>query len=457
MAIGACFHDETHSLRAQATGWIYEARFWLLLPPEKARLTIPGLQIMCLLLLAKQTAGVAGDLTWISAGSLFRAAMHVGLHHDPDNLTHMPRLRAEMRRRLWVTILEICLQASLDAGGLPLISLRDFDTRPPANLDEQDILEESGRDVVADRDRGFCTQMSVQIAMFESFATRLAITNLINDPQCSVSEYQETLRLSSELVTVNRAVMERLHSFSRDERGVKGVSPFQLRFLEMAMNRYLLALHLPWWHEALRSPSHYFSRKMSVDAALTLVALARTGPPAANAPEPSPSITDFTRLFICGSGPYRSAPIHACLTISLEFMFLKEEERKNHGLMTALGSGELRAIFDWTTDWWARRIRAGETNIKSYVFGPVVISHLEALESSLDHEATMALVMEQATVRVEECYKMLKAVAGDVEMGDGDEPAENQGGAAFGLDFMDDFLDDWDWDNDMVGFFCSRP
>ncbi|KAK0722143.1 hypothetical protein B0T26DRAFT_641820 [Lasiosphaeria miniovina] len=483
MAIGACFHDDTYSLRAQATGWIYEALVWLVLPPEKARLSIPGLQIMCLLQLAKQTAGVGGDLTWISAGSLLRAAMHTGLHHDPDTLVPMPRLRAELRRRLWTTILEICLQASLDAGGLPLISLSNFDTKPPTNInDEEIVLSQNGSTDVAvatdsARSSSSFSHVAVQIALFKSFATRLTIANLINDPQVSSKspKYHETLRLSTELVAENRALMQRLRSFPSDELGAEGVSIFQFRLLEITMNRYLLALHLSWWRDGLHSPTHYFSRKTSVDAALTLVALARNTtvdqvPDNGLSPEqqhlaPTSSASDFDRFIICGSGFPRSMLIQACLVVSLEYLSRKEEDRNNLGTVVKSPSGEaeLHAVFDWVTDWWKNRIRAGETNIKSYVFGPMLIPYVDVLESGTDSEAGTALIMQQATGRAIECYEMLKTVAKNMGMiiddgsGDsGDGTTQNQrddNNEIFGAkSFTGGFLDDWDWgwDSDVV-------
>ncbi|KAK3385326.1 fungal-specific transcription factor domain-containing protein [Podospora didyma] len=472
LAIGACFHNDTHSLRAQATGWIYEARVWFLLPPDKAKLlTIPGLQILCLLQIAKQTTGVAADLAWVSAGSLLRAAMLMGLHHDPDNLTRMPLLHAEMRRRLWATILEIDLQASLDTGTLPLISPHDFDTRPPANLDDADLTRhDTSSTTTAENDQGY-TQTSAQAGLFATFATRLAITNLINDPHCGSSNapnYQDTLRLSAELTSHTRSLMQHLHSLPRGDHdsGGSGISPFQLRFIEMAMHRHQLALHLPWWSEAQQDPRRYFSRKTAVDAALALAALVRTPPRDGTNPEgegekTDRSHTDFDRLIVCGSGPYRSAPIHASLVLGLEAICLKEEERRNRGLTGAgaAAMGHLRAVFDWTTRWWARRIQAGETNVKSYAFGEVLGSLVEAIEANMSGEATMALVMEQATVRVEECYEMLKAAAGDVEVGDVvgaeenvDLVGQNDGGGVFaGMDFlMEGFFDELRWDDDMV-------
>ncbi|KAK0655869.1 hypothetical protein B0T16DRAFT_21192 [Cercophora newfieldiana] len=450
MAVGACFHDDKHSLRVQATGWIYEARLWLLTSSEKSQLSLVGLQILCLLQLAKQTTGLAGDLTWISAGSLLRAAMAMGLQHDPENLVRMPPLRAELRRRLWVTILEINLQASLDAGALPLISPHDFGTRPPQNLNEEELSGETTEHLASATGITSYTQTSAQIALFQSFTTRLAIVNHVN--QSKPPEYEDTLQISADLITSARTLMQQLHAHPRDEQGIYGVSNFQLRFLEMTMNRYLLALHLPWWKKA--PTVHYYSRKAGVEAARSLAALHNIGP------NPSPSLTDFDRLLVCGAGPFRSTPVNACLTLTLEYIRLKEEEQNNKGMTTTVASAretaELHAIFDWQTEWWARRIRAGETNIKSYAFGQVFDSLMEALEANLGPEEAMALVTEQAISRIEECYEMLKETAGGVGIDVENVPVEGQqeplDDELLEVDPMDySFLDDLEWNESIAG------
>jgi hypothetical protein len=56
---------------------------------EKNRLSISGLQVQCLLILARHTLSVGGDLIWIAMGSLVRSAMQMGLHHDPKHFTNM--------------------------------------------------------------------------------------------------------------------------------------------------------------------------------------------------------------------------------------------------------------------------------------------------------------------------------------------------------------------------------
>lgn len=113
MAIGAVLHDDQFSLRNLAVRWVYEARFWLSQPSEKSRMNLSGLQVCCLVHIARDVCGVGSDLVWASAGSLMRMALYIGLHRDPDHLPKMSLLAAETRRRVWAAILEILVQSSM--------------------------------------------------------------------------------------------------------------------------------------------------------------------------------------------------------------------------------------------------------------------------------------------------------------------------------------------------------
>lgn len=115
MAIGAVFQDDQFSLRSWAVRWVYEGRLWLLQPSEKSRMNLSGLQVCCLVHLARDVCGVGSDLVWASAGSMMRMALYVGLHRDPKHLPKMSLLAAETRRRLWATILEILVQSSSES------------------------------------------------------------------------------------------------------------------------------------------------------------------------------------------------------------------------------------------------------------------------------------------------------------------------------------------------------
>lgn len=59
---------------------------------EKDRLSISGLQVQCLLIIARQTLAVGGDLIWIAMGTLVRTAMQMDQHLDLKHLTRMAML-----------------------------------------------------------------------------------------------------------------------------------------------------------------------------------------------------------------------------------------------------------------------------------------------------------------------------------------------------------------------------
>ncbi|KAL2361841.1 hypothetical protein RJZ56_005265 [Blastomyces dermatitidis] len=177
LAIAATTYDEKFSMRASAFRWICEAQSWLAEPGFKARLNKQVLQTNILLLIARQTASLGGSLVWISAGSLIRGAMLLGLHRDPTFLPESTVFAIEMRRILWNTILEIALQSSIDSRAPPLISLGSFDVEPPRNLNDDQLMV---GDPLPASDDTF-TQMSVAIALRKTFPIRLVVAEFLNN------------------------------------------------------------------------------------------------------------------------------------------------------------------------------------------------------------------------------------------------------------------------------------
>ncbi|CAI4213219.1 unnamed protein product [Parascedosporium putredinis] len=170
--------EQTHS-------WVYAAQTWLAGPLEKDRLNIAGLQVHCLTILARQV-------------------FSMGLHRDPDRLPSMSLLTAEMRRRLWATILEMTVQASLDAAMPPRISFDDFDTRAPRNCNDEDLSESSTAGQEQHPRQEF-TETSIQLILYDSLPTRLRILRLLNDLHSELS-YPDVLRLSSEITDICRGL-----------------------------------------------------------------------------------------------------------------------------------------------------------------------------------------------------------------------------------------------------------
>ncbi|KAJ4159122.1 uncharacterized protein LMH87_008037 [Akanthomyces muscarius] len=421
IVLGSSVRDRTAALKATTTRWIYEAHIWLILPPEKGRMTLPGIQIMCLLTLAKMTCGVSADLTWVMAGSLLRTAMYMGLHRDPSHLSEMTTHKAEMRRRLWATVLELNLQYSFEAGGMPLISCDDYDTLPPADLDD-DRLDDSLDDVSR---RQICssvaTQMSVQLEVFKSFPVRLGLLQYINDFRANI-DYDRTLRLNSELTKACRSFTQTISALTGHHNGALAlvdsgttapITRFHISLAEVTLYRCFHALHFPVLFTAFDDPRFYFSRKMCLDGALKVADLWGFSQQSGAHNDRSRPRSAFERLTINGTGMFKNIPVQAACIIALELIHDKSgRSTSGLGYLPAAGNNsDLRACLNNALRWTLDRMRAGEVTAKGHCFLSACIAHTEALDQSMDKTATMALLVERATDAAKVDLALLKDVA----------------------------------------------
>jgi len=313
LAIGATFYSQYFHLRPSAIRWVYEAESWLANPTLKHRLGLQYIQIHVLLLIAREMVAVGEDLVWISTGALLRSAVYMGLHRDPSNLPPRTIFANEMHRRLWGTILELCSQSSLNSGGPPLISLGDFDTLPPSNLDDEQLTTP---DAVPKPANEF-SQVSVAIALRNMLPARLAVCKLLNDFN-SCGAYDETLKLDAEFRESYKTLREIFQSFDT----AKGSpSEFETRIVEMIVHRYLASLHMPFFSSGLRDTAHAYSRRVAVDASLKIWYAANLSSDVGAARFPgfaaSTEKSDIARITACGSGFHRLSVTAALLVIGV--------------------------------------------------------------------------------------------------------------------------------------------
>ena len=214
------YKDTDAGFRNMVQQWIHAAQTWLSGPLKKDRLDITGIQIHCLVILARQIFSVGGDLVWISMGSLIHRAMQIGLHRDPKHLPAKSVLQAEMRRRLWATILELIVQSSLDSAMPPRISFDEFDIEAPSNNNDDELSESTV--ALQPHPKGTYTTTSMQLMLLDSLPIRLRILQLLNGLQSKLS-YLDVLVLSSKITDAYRACS----SFMK-HNGRSGVTPFHV-------------------------------------------------------------------------------------------------------------------------------------------------------------------------------------------------------------------------------------
>ena len=393
MAIGACFDATSNGgeyLRSNALKWIYAAQSWLSAPIQKTRLSIVSLQVHCLLLLARQTNFVGPDLVWISAGSLLRTAIHMGLHRDPTKYSKTSPFHTEIRRRLWATILEMTVQTSLDGGMPPLISLEDFDTLAPSNIAEDELSETTTESPMIRNEASF-TQTSLQIGLLKSLRVRLEVARLLNHFRSNPT-YEDVLRLSSEVFEGVRESAVRMAVFLSSTQ-INKPSVFHQNLIEHLLRRFLLALHKPFAIKARKDPRYYFSRNVCLEQALVITT-----------PQPD---NDFLRLMAIGGGMFREVLTHGALTLGLELITQLQEDDRNMVLQRNRPRREpiheaIRGVIDLTTE----RLRLGDTNVKGLFVLSMAIGQSESMEAGKSPEEGILLAAKQSALTG---YEILKA------------------------------------------------
>lgn len=436
LAIGTTAYDDQFSLRALAVRWIYEAQTWISEPEFKSRLTIKSLQTELLLLFAREIVGIGGRLIWTSVGSLFRTAVYMGLHRDPATLPKRTVFAAEMRRRLWNTILELMLQSSMDSGGPPLLSLTDWDTEPPSNFDDEQLLSEDS----AARPENEFSQTSLAIILRKTFPLRLAIAKLLNDLN-TFGTFEEAIRLDTELKSSYKDLCQNLQGFNSTTGRLP--SQFGIQFINIIMLRYLSSLHIPFSVSALHDPAYSFSRKVALETALKLWSSVypSTSTMDSHSHNESTSMVqnDISRLTICGSGFLRTIAIQACFIIAVE---LKTQLQEETSLGPVLLRPDLLRVLEETKAWNLRCIEAGEVNMKGYLFICLVTAHIDALRQGLVKEDIAKFLVKAAEDAQEKCIKILEQIAAQ---GQNEELVAADGLSQMSLSTPPELMEDWDF------------
>ncbi|KAF2129410.1 hypothetical protein P153DRAFT_316327 [Dothidotthia symphoricarpi CBS 119687] len=437
LAIGAVVYDDKFSMRTEATRWVYEAQTWMSSPVFKSRLGIQYLQTSILLLLARELVDIGGEFIWISAGSVLRTAMYIGLHRDPTQLPRISIFEAELRRRIWNTILEICLQSSLVSGGPSLITLSEYDTKPPGNFDDEQL---TAANPVA-RTRDAHTQTSVAIALRGSLPARLAVLKFLNDIK-SNGTYDETLRIDKELRASFKDLRYRLQTSATSTGSVP--TRFGLQTVDFIMHRYITSLHLPFFGVSLEEAIYAFSRKVVVESSLKIWSIACPSPApvaswnAVNSPvnnDQSNSEDDLPRLCKNGSGFFRAFTFQAATVLAVE---TRAQVQEDDSIGTTIIRPDLLAVVNSAPNWYLQSVEAGETGIKGYLLLRLLSAQIDALMRHVGKNEMPRVLVDAAEEAGARTSGMLARLAGqENEVGDLER-------MDLDINMSADFMEDWD-------------
>jgi len=125
--------------RNQAVTWIQACDTWLARQSQKHRF-IAMYQIMCLRILAASANCMKTKTTYIGVEAVLTYFKSAGMHRDPSVLEGKCSVfDGEMRRRLWFTVQEMELQASIDRGTSSALGGFINDCSAPLNINDEDL------------------------------------------------------------------------------------------------------------------------------------------------------------------------------------------------------------------------------------------------------------------------------------------------------------------------------
>ncbi|RDW76125.1 hypothetical protein BP5796_06946 [Coleophoma crateriformis] len=369
IAVGAVWYQGDSPLvsRPSTVSWISAARTWLQAPFEKVQLSFDSIQLQCLLALARQANDIGADTFWASASNILTMALNMGLHRDPGMFPGVSVFEAEMRRRVWATVLEFAVQSNPYAGMPLLLSSEDYDCKPPANLDDCDF-DETTTTLPESKPTGVFTQTSWQLALLGSISVRINVARLVNKIH-SQPTYDEVINLHEALTEAYHAIPSFFRPQNLEPQYTSSNQPtsFQIYMLDHLTRRYLIHLHYLYAARAGRFPQFYLSRKVCLDSS---VALLSYPPIATMLPKSS---EDFARLRTIGGGMFKEDFFHASILICSELQMQASEE---YSYMSNELKRPLLDALDRFLGHVAQRLAMGKDSAKGHFFLSIIIAHL---------------------------------------------------------------------------------
>lgn len=269
-AIASCFRDEDRLYQeAQIRMWIEAVRQWLFRADPRAQLSLGYLQAHLLMLVAGDVHWMKIDRSWISSGSLIRTAISAGLHREPRDFFRISPFHAEIRRRLWFSILEYDLLTSFAKGRTPTVRDDEYDCELPANTFDEFISETSSEIAIRQPQQagpgvyniGGPLKPQINIVLARYLPLRSRVCRAINSINLDV-DYDEVLRLDVEI-----------KEFLRETSQVGGeeVGSFKRTLSTILSQRSVIALHAPFVTRALHDPKWIYSRTRCLETARAIL------------------------------------------------------------------------------------------------------------------------------------------------------------------------------------------
>ncbi|KAI0973773.1 hypothetical protein F4678DRAFT_470980 [Xylaria arbuscula] len=438
-------------IKRTARSWVYAVQWWLIGPTERDAMSIDGIQVFCLLLLARHTNALGGTAS-ILTEALSKLAFTIGLHINPRAHASVTPFESELRRRLWLTVLELLTINALNSTLPLLLQAGDYHVPLPSDTADPHLGGPSDADAQHHaHTRHEELDCSLQLTLAKSLRLRMQIVRELNDGSRE-SSYEKTVALSTALQAHCRELTAFFQPEGQDTTNTNDtvMRGFHEKFLDTYFRRLILFLHRPFAHRARHDARYLPSRKTCLDASLIMASHTE----AINM-EDAAALDDFAYCCISGSGMFKGAlGQDVILAISLEVITQVEEEEEEQGQgqgqsqsrprrrdpLALLARSQRRPLMQFlrhVQGQWKHVIRLGRPSLKQYLFVSCLLAQIEATEAGIDAKTA---VIETIQRMLRECTTLLRESpayrsTGDVAWLDDVSPDSIDTMTLFGFDF----------------------
>lgn len=241
---------------------------WIDTLSRKQAVDISTLQTETLLLLARQLQLLAPDKLWCATGALVRSAMVMGLHLRPAEFENISPFHSELRRRVWVTIVQMDLQASVAASMPSIVPDIDFDQLAPANLNDADF-DESTTELPPSKPLYEWTDSLAQVILAMSLAQQVKVVALIRDisPNMDLTEVVLEGRKLEEILRRVPAPLKLDGTLQRSPSHLLDCVLLDIYLRRPFLNLYRLLL----WEDRQDDPSFREMRQTCLDSSVAIL------------------------------------------------------------------------------------------------------------------------------------------------------------------------------------------
>lgn len=206
---------------------------------------------------------------WLEFGTVVRLAFRMGYHRDPRGLTDITTFEGEMRRRVWLNIVQLDALASFHMGLPSMIPTEYCDTEVPRNLYDTDLSMDMDT-LPPSRPHTEVTPLLyaiVKSGIMAVFKKIVAHTQSLASPK-----YDETIALDHEMKVVYEKLPE---VFRRRDVAQSFLDSsdiiLQRCTLEMLYLKGIVVLHRRYIRHEPQNPTFEPSRRFCLEAALEIL------------------------------------------------------------------------------------------------------------------------------------------------------------------------------------------